>query len=239
MLSIIIPTLNEEDYLPKLLESIKSQSFKDYELIVADAGSKDATLVFSREHNCKVVGGGLPARGRNNGARAANGNILFFIDADTVLPDNFFENAYEEFEKRKLDIGSFCLSPLPYSKKSAIFLDIFYNYPIVLLGDALPHAAVGILIKKDVFEKLGGFDENIKLAEDHSLARKAKKMLNVKYGIIESTKIFVSDRRFRKDGWLTTGAKYFLCELHLMFLGPVKSDIFKYKFNHYKDSKKF
>ncbi|MCX6719717.1 MAG: hypothetical protein NTV36_01230, partial [Candidatus Staskawiczbacteria bacterium] len=57
-------------------------------------------------------------------------------------------------------------------------------------------------------------------------------------GIIKSTEIFVSDRRFRTDGWVSVGIRYFLCELHLIFLGPVKSNIFNYKFDHYNNKKK-
>ena len=54
MLSIIIPTLNEEDYLPKLLDSITNQTFKDYEIIIADAGSKDETINIAQSYRCKM-----------------------------------------------------------------------------------------------------------------------------------------------------------------------------------------
>ena len=236
MLSIIIPTLNEEKYLPLLLESIKKQKFGDYEMILADAGSQDKTLEIAKKYNCKIIPGGLPAKARNEGAKIAKGDILFFLDADTVLPDNFLNKALREFKERSLDLASFCLIPLPKNKFSSFFLNIFYNQPIILLESALPHAATGILVRKDLFEKLGGFDEDVKLAEDHYLARRAKEVFKAKCGIIKTTEIFVSDRRFRTDGWITIGIKYLLCELHLIFLGPVKSDIFKYKFNHYKDS---
>jgi len=235
MLSIIIPALNEENYLPLLLESIKKQKSSDYELILADGGSKDKTVEIAKKNNCRVVPGGLPAKGRNEGAKAARGDLFFFLDADVVLPDNFFEKALEEFNSRGLEFASFCIVPLPESKISSFFLNVFYNQPIILLESALPHAAIGIFIRKELFEKLGGFDEDVKLAEDHYLARRAQRLFKAKFGIIKSTKIFVSDRRFKTDGWLTIGIKYLLCELHLIFLGPVESNIFNYKFNHYKD----
>ena len=69
MISIIIPTLNEEAYLPKLLRSIHGQHFKDMEVIVADAGSKDKTVQIAKAHGCKITPGGLPGKGRNEGAR--------------------------------------------------------------------------------------------------------------------------------------------------------------------------
>lgn len=233
MLSIIIPALNEEKYLPLLLESIKKQNFFDYELILADAGSEDKTLQIAQKYGCKIVPGGLPAKGRNEGAKTSSGNILFFIDADTILPDNFFNNALEEFEKKELDIASFCLIPMPKRRISSLLLNVFYNKPITLIGNILPHAAMGILIKRDIFEKISGFDEDIKLAEDHDLARRAKKIAKAKFGIIKTTNLFISDRRFKTDGWVKTFLKFLLCELHMIFIGPVKSDVFNYKFNHY------
>ena len=242
MISIIIPALNEEKYLPLLLESVKKQKFGvpsgSYEIILADAGSKDKTLEIAKKYNCKIIPGGLPAKGKNEGAKIAKGDILFFADADIFLPDNFFKKATTEFNERKLDIASFCLIPVPRSKISSFFLNVFYNKPIVLLESVLPHAAMGIFVKRELFEKIGGFDEDIKLSEDHYLARRAKKLFKAKFGIIKSTEIFVSDRRFKTDGWILTGIKFLLCELHMIFIGPVKSDIFKYKFGHYEDKTK-
>ena len=239
MISIIIPSLNEEKYLSLLLESIKKQSFSDYETILADAGSKDKTLEIAKNYNCRIIPGGLPAKGRNEGAKVAKGDTLFFLDADTIMPDeNFLGKSIEEFIKRELDVASFCLVPLPKGKFSSFALNLFYNQPIVLLESALPHAATGILSKKDMFEKAGGFDEDVKLAEDHYFARRAQKVFGAKFGIIKTTELYVSDRRFKTDGWVSVGLRYFLCELHLIFIGPVKSDIFKYKFNHYNKTKK-
>lgn len=234
MLSIIIPALNEEKYLPLLLESIKAQSFKDYEIILADAGSKDKTIEIAKKYGCIITLGGLPAKGRNEGAKVAKGDVLFFCDADVVLPENFFNKSLAEFNRRHLDIASFCLSPFPKNIISSFLLNIFYNWFITLLEKILPHAAMGILVKKDLFNKLNGFDELIKLAEDHDFARRAKRLFKAKFGIIKSSKIFVSDRRFKADGWILTGIKFILCELHMIFIGPVKSDIFKYKFDHHQ-----
>ena len=87
--------------------------------------------------------------------------------------------------------------------------------------------------KKYLFEKLNGFDEEITLAEDMDLARRAKKQFKANFGIIRSAKILVSDRRFKSDGWISTGLRYFFCGAYMLFIGPVKSNIFKYKFGHH------
>ncbi len=236
MLSIIIPTLNEEKYLPLLLESIKKQDFKDYEIIIADAGSKDKTLEIARKYNCRIVRGGLPAKGRNQGANVAKGDLFLFLDADVVLPKKIFGKVLKEFKNRKLKIATFFLMPFEKKKIHKFFFTFFYDIPIFLMERILPHAAMGILIKKFFFKRLNGFNERIKLAEDHDLARRGNKL--GKYGILKSSKIYVSDRRFKKEGWLKTYSKYLLCEGHMILIGPVKSDIFKYKFNHYLKKKK-
>lgn len=240
MISIIIPTLNEEDYLPLLLDSIKKQDFVDYEVIIADAASKDATLDIARQYNCIIVSGGSPARGRNNGAKVAKGDVLFFLDADTVLSDSFLKKSLEEFNQRKLDIASFRLRPYPPNAFEYFLMNMFYNKMIVVLEKILPHSAMGIIVKKELFNKLNGYDESIKLAEDHDLARRAIKFAKfgiskfAKFGIIRSMELSVSTRRFRKDSWIVTGTKFFLCQLHMIFIGPVRSNIFNYKFDHYK-----
>ena len=83
-ISIIIPTYNEEDYLPALLKSIQRQNFKDLEVIVADAHSTDKTLEIAKKYNCKIVPGGLPAVGRNNGAKIAQGELSYKVVVKTA-----------------------------------------------------------------------------------------------------------------------------------------------------------
>lgn len=95
MLSIIIPTLNEEENLPKLLQSIKKQKLnQELEIIVSDAGSQDKTREIAKSFGCIIVEGGLLSKGRNNGAKEAKGDLLLFADADTVLPLNFLKNRF-------------------------------------------------------------------------------------------------------------------------------------------------
>jgi glycosyltransferase involved in cell wall biosynthesis len=236
MLSIIIPALNEENCLPVLLESVKKQNFQeDYEIIVADAGSKDKTVEIARRYGCQVVPGGLPAKGRNEGARVATGELFLFLDADVRLPQNFLKKSLKEFKKRKLDGASFRLTPQTKNIFKNIFLKLsfnfFYNWPITIFQKILAYGAMGILAKKEIFEKVGGFDENVKLAEDHFFARQVAKL--GKFRIIHSTKIYINLRRFEKDGWLKTSSKFFLCNLYMLSGKPITSDVFKYRFNHY------
>ncbi|MBU0615524.1 MAG: glycosyltransferase, partial [Nanoarchaeota archaeon] len=109
MLSIIIPTLNEEKHLPRLLDSITRQRFKDYEIIVADNNSKDKTRDIAKKFGAKVVPGGLPAKARNLGAKAAKGNILLFLDSDVILSKGSLNKAVTEFTQRNLTVALFTL----------------------------------------------------------------------------------------------------------------------------------
>ncbi len=231
MISIVIPTLNEEKELPFLLDSVRKQDFSDYEMIISDAGSKDRTVDIAGKYGCKIVEGGLPASGRNKGASLSSGEIILFLDADIILPDDFLDKALKEFKKRKLDIATFSLLPKKRKRLTSFLFNLFYNWPIFLLERIMPHAAMGILVKKDVFEKLGGFDETIKMAEDHEFARRGKKI--AKYGIIRSVSIYVSERRFEQEGWLKTAFKYFVCGLYMVFKGPVRSDILGFRVSSY------
>ena len=90
MLSIVIPTMNEEEVLPKLLASIKSQDFDDYEIIISDNFSKDRTREIAESYGARVVDGGMPGPGRNRGAEAAKGDKLLFLDADVIMPHEKF-----------------------------------------------------------------------------------------------------------------------------------------------------
>jgi len=232
MLSIIIPTLNEEKYLPLVLGEIKKQNFSDYELIVADAGSKDKTLEIAKNFGCKIVKGGLPAKGRNEGAKIAKGELLLFMDADNVyLPENFLGNLVQKFKKRNLGVAAFPI--LPDGKKIDKFLYRIYNWLVKITQNFLPHATNSILVKKEIHQKISGFDEEIKIAEDHEYVRRAKKY-GYKYGFIEIEPVLTSSRRFEKDGRLKTYLKYILAGFHLFIFGKIKTDLYHYQFDKNK-----
>lgn len=227
MLSIIIPTLNEERYLPILLKEIKKQKFGEssvYEIIVADANSEDRTVEIARNFGCKIVKGGRPAKGRNEGVKIAEGSIFLFMDADNVyLPENFFENILSEFKKRNLGVASFPIEP-DGKKIDKIFYGIYNNFVNLT---QIPFATNSILVKKEVFEKNKGFDEEIRIGEDHDFVQRAARL--GKFGFIKTEPVLTSSRRLEQDGRLKTYLKYMLVGIHIVLLGSIKTDIFKYK----------
>ncbi len=236
MISIIIPTLNEEKYLPRLLKSIKNQDYQDYEIIIADAGSTDKTIEIAKKYNCKIVPGGSPAVGRNNGAKAAKGEYLLFLDADVILEKNFLKNLLQEFNNSNADIATSYIVPLS-NKKIDFILHNTVNVYFRATQKIYPHApGFCILVKKDIHHAVNGFDEKIKLAEDHDYVRRAKNYGRFK--VVRFPKILVSTRRLDTDGRINIAVKYLLCEMHRIIIGEVKTNIFNYQFAHYDKKRK-
>ncbi len=227
MLSIVIITKNEEKNLPKLLTSIKAQDFKDYEVIVSDADSTDKTRDIAKKFGCKIVKGGLPARGRNNGARASKGDLLLFLDADVVLPEKFLSKNIDEFNRRRLSGAT----PLYISEENTFLFRL--NYNIWNLIDIVtsyfyPHASgFCIFVKKKVFDEIGGFDETVNVGEDHDLAWRISK--KGKFRVLKSVPVIASVRRFKKEGILKLSLKYLYAEFFRIIFGKVKRPIYHYE----------
>lgn len=230
-ISIIIPALNEEKTLPTLLESIKDQEFTDYEVIIADAGSTDKTLAIAKDYGARVIKGGMPAVGRNAGAKEARSKWLLFLDADVFLSGKFLKLMIDEAEEREADAASCAAVPLSDKIVDQMMHEVANAY-IQMTQYFYPHAGgFCILIKKSLHTKIGGYNESLKLAEDHEYISRAKKL--GKFKILKRPKIYVSVRRFESDGRLNVAAKYIACEVYRALVGEIKTDVFKYKFGHH------
>lgn len=230
-ISIIIPTLNEEMLLPHLLQDLQQQTFHDYEVIVADAGSTDKTCEIALSYGAKVVPGGLPAAGRNNGAKAARGSFLFFLDADIRIPATFLEYAYVEMEYRYLDLATCEMVPLSQQSMDVLLHD-FVNLAIKLGQFTDPHApGFCILITNRLFKRINGFDETLRLAEDHDLVKRASQFRPLR--VLTTAQVNVSVRRLEKEGRARLVRKYLAVELHRVFLGNIKTDVIEYDFGDY------
>jgi glycosyltransferase involved in cell wall biosynthesis len=231
MLTIVIPTKNEAYYLPRLLESIRAQTLQPSEIIVADAQSTDGTREIARSFGARVVEGGLISFGRNAGAQASQSDLILFLDADVELLDpKFLEKAVGEMCERKLDLATCDVIPL-----SEQYIDHFlhkaYNTYARAWGSLYAHApGFCLLVRRNLHEKIQGFDETITFCEDHDYARRA--IEHGRFGFLTSTKIPVSIRRLDRDGRMNIAVKYLLAELHLALLGPIRHDRFHYTFGH-------
>jgi glycosyltransferase involved in cell wall biosynthesis len=235
--SIIIPALNEEKNIPSLLESIKIQDFDDYEVIVADAHSKDRTREIAVEYGCQVVDGGLPAAGRNAGARAAVGEILFFLDADVVLPPGFIRNVYSEMQDRYIDLATCEIRPLSDLQLDRV-IHCMINLAVILNLWVDPKAfGFCIFVTKRLFERVNGFDETIYVAEDNDFVKRASVYRNLRY--LLSAYIMVSVRRFEKEGRFAYMKKGIKLNLYRAFKGEIHNDkVVEYEFDAFDKTNK-
>ena len=235
MLTIIIPTKNEEVFLPILLESIKRQSIQPEEIIIADALSDDSTRNIAESFGAKITNGGLPGPGRNKGAQVAKTKYLLFLDADVVLSDtDFLRESLNEIIESKLDKATCDVLPITESRIDKI-VHKFYNMYVRALGRFHAHApGFCIFVRKDLHDSIGGFDETVTFCEDHDYALRAVR--RGKFGFL-SKPVPVSIRRFDRDGRHNIAIKYILAELHIMFFGPIRHSMFNYTFGHKNSNK--
>jgi glycosyltransferase involved in cell wall biosynthesis len=232
-ISVIIPTYNEEAYLPKLLQCLRVQTMDEFEVIVADADSTDRTPEIARKYGARVIPGGMPAVGRNAGARAAKGDYFFFFDADVKFSKHFLQRAYNEMQERFIDLATCEARPLSNVPLDRI-MHRFANMYLRLNQYTNPMApGYCILIHSRLFERTGGFDETIKLAEDFDLVKRAAKLRP--FRVLDSVHINVSVRRYRKEGRLAFMGHTLAVSWHRTFRGEITSDDFEYEFGEYDE----
>jgi glycosyltransferase involved in cell wall biosynthesis len=209
-LSVVIPALNEERHLGQVLSDLQRQSRRPDEVIVVDAGSTDATVDIAERSKAVVLHGEPPiARGRNLGGFSATGDLIFFLDADTRLPETFFENFVSEVERRRLDIA--CPRYLPYDSTFTIrAIHAFWNMVLKGFERTLPSGAGHcIALRGKLFRESCGFEPSLKF-DDIELVRRLSK--GRRFGYV-GTSVFISDRRYREGGILRTFLSHLLMAL--------------------------
>lgn len=171
-ISVIVPCFNSEPTLGDCLASVFASTHDDFEVIVVDDGSDDASLDVARKYDCRILA--MPkncgaAAARNAGARAAVGEILFFLDADITVPPNVLEQIDATFVERPEIGAAFC----SYEKKTAprnfcsVYKNLLHHYTHqTAREDAITFCSGFGAIRRDVFMSSGGFDENYRFLED-------------------------------------------------------------------------
>lgn len=198
-LSIIIPTLNEEQVLGKTLARLEDQKNSGViEVIVVDGGSSDTTLALAESTGCRTI---TSTRGRgrqmNAGAAAARGEVLLFLHADTLLPDNFSRLILDAVRLPSFAAGAFSLA-IDSPARSLATIAWFTNLRSRLLQ--LPYGDQALFVSKRMFDAIGGFPE-MAIMEDFVFIRKIKKKGKI---IILPERAMTSARRWQKIGIVRT-----------------------------------
>lgn len=222
MFSIIIPAYNEEKYITNCLRSVLAlKKTQEYEVIVVNNASTDRTPEIVKEilPQAKLINEprkGL-TRAYNQGAKEAKGDILVFVDADMILPADYLEKIEREFNKdQKLVVLS---GPYLY-KDGGIFCDLLTRFVYLFLampaelifnrflGCGASIASGNSAVKKEAFEIIGGFDEEIFYGLETDFATRIKNTGKVRFKYFFSAES--SARRFKKEGLLRMLGRYVL-----------------------------
>jgi glycosyltransferase involved in cell wall biosynthesis len=195
MISVIIPAYNSEKTIEKLLLSLRKSTIRDYEIIVVDDHSTDNTGEIARKYSDTVVTlkeRSGPARARNVGAEKAKGDILLFLDADVIVDANllgYISRRFQENQEMKALVGIYSKQPANdgFFPKYKALVAYFWFQRVKFLEAFDTHSAV---IRREVFEELGGFDTIYKdaLVEDFEFGYRVSE----KYPIYLDTNIQVA-----------------------------------------------
>lgn len=198
MIAVVIPTLNEAESLPALLGDLR-RVVVPLDIVVADGGSTDGTLAAASTAGVRTV---AAPRGRaaqmNAGARAAAGRWLLFLHADTRLPSRARRallTAIVDEPELEVAVFGFAIDLPPGWKR---FIEMGQAMRQTLYG--LPYGDQGLLVRRELFEAVGGFPD-VPLLEDVAALRALRRRARVRTlpGVI-----LTSGRRYLRDGVVRT-----------------------------------
>ncbi len=217
MISIIIPAYNEESVIQKTLLFLKEATTgTDAEIIVVDGGSTDNTVQICKGQKVQVFLSDSKGRAAqmNFGAKKANGELLYFLHADSIPPATFL-NDISRALANGYKAGCYRLGFYPdhfllkvYAWFTRFDIDLFR------FGDQ------SLFVTKSVFTKIGGFRENLAVMEDQQIITDLKKMVNFR---IIPKQVITSSRKYERIGMLKLQFIFFV--IVVMYYMRINQDI--------------
>lgn len=206
LVSVVIPVLNSQKTLSKCLKSVLSQSYGNIETIIVDGGSSDKTVELGRELGAKVIEANVPSMTKqtNMGVSSSKGKYVYRIDSDVILPPKIIEECVEKCECEGYD-GA-CVFWLPdesisfWAKVRKLEKENYVKNPEYVGSIKYNKNVLGArFLRRDVFDAVGGFDEEISTAgEDYALYNKLAKS-DFKFAVINSREKHIGEPRSIKD----------------------------------------
>lgn len=203
--SFVIPAFNEEEQLPITLASIRNclSGFAEgsWEIIVVDNDSTDRTKLIAQREGAKVFyesSRGI-ARARNRGVAECSGKYVFFLDADTLIPSETFQESFEMLESGRVGAGgaTICFDDSQGRLLFGIILPRLWNLISIYFRLA---AGSFIFCRKDLFHACGGFPEQYYAGEELFFSRKMKKIcreIGLSFKIIRKSPVITSSRKLQ------------------------------------------
>ncbi len=195
-ISVIIPTLNEESNIARLVRYLKENGRNgDLEILVADGGSTDFTKREAQSAGAVVVD--CPERGRskqmNYAATKSTGDILYFVHADTLPPNTYVTDILSKVEAG-IPLG--CYRFRFDSKRFMLKINSYFTRFDRMMcrgGDQT------LFVTREVFDELGGYDEDFRVMEEYDFLKRARKKYTFK---ILPKNVLVSARKYEGNSWL-------------------------------------
>lgn len=196
VISVIIPTLNEARHITACLASLRTG--RHVEIMVVDGGSQDDTVALARASGATVLLS-PPGRARqqNRGAAAAQGDILFFLHADTLAPPDYDQQIRAAMQTPGLSAGAFALSIMG-SAPGLKLISLVANWRARWLQ--LPYGDQGLFLSAALFQALGGFPD-LPIMEDLALVRRLRRCGRI---LTLPQAVRTSGRRWQQVGVLRT-----------------------------------
>ena len=181
--SVIIPAKNAEQTIAKTIEALLNQDTKPLEIIVVDGGSLDRTVEMALRYSSKGVRvvkepphkGNVPAIGRNFGARLARGDILLFIDPDCIPERSLITKVLKTLSNPK--VGAY--SVIVRDGKGTVLSRAWHFLQLQIEYDFAPSRVLAV--KKEIFDRVGGFDETLPAGEDNDFSYR---VMSLGYSIV-------------------------------------------------------
>lgn len=195
-ISVLVPTLNEQEHLAGTLARVALEAGD--ELIVIDGGSTDATITVARQFTPVVLRGPRGrARQMNHGARLARGDILLFLHADTLLPPGALPMVRQAMQAPQVVGGAFTLTFWPATPALRV---IAWGTNLRTRFGKLPYGDQALFVRRSLFEAMGGYAD-VPFMEDVQFVQALRKRGAL---VFVSPPVQTSGRRWIRDGLVYT-----------------------------------
>jgi glycosyltransferase involved in cell wall biosynthesis len=230
VISVIIPTLNEGKVIERCMKSLSEQTYKDFEIVLVDSGSKDGTIETAKKYKARIID--EPRRGvplaRNRGVRESKGDIIVCTDGDSAYPSDWLEKIAKHFEDKDVVAVGGPIAPAEDKLKHRLIFKLTTDYfpRFAKLFGFVVFQGSNSSFRKDAYEKAGGYDEKIRTLDDNEFPNRIRKLGKVVFD--PSLVIKTSTRRFEKAGYVRETLHYWKAYLDLYVLKKGKTEEYKF-----------